>query len=120
LGPDHDDDGAVTGALLPLANIGTRDARRPITDASSYDSGDASSPNTTDITSPSLREAKTRDARTTGTTKEKAHPPSMPRRNRLKYGNGLDAFGQDRGTRGLGRASDEIGVSGLVTETKTG
>ena len=54
-----------------------------------------------------------------GTTRGKAPPSGMPRRNRLKYGNGPGVFAQDSGTRGLGRATDEIGEVGLAIEAKT-
>ena len=49
----------------------------------------------------------------------KAPPSGMPRRNRLKYGNGPRVFARDSGTRGLGRATDEIGEAGLAIEAKT-
>ncbi len=44
---------------------------------------------------------------------------SMPRRKRLKHGNGLDAFGQDSCVQGLGHATDEIGEAGSAIEAET-
>ena len=56
---------------------------------------------------------------TTGTTKGRAPLSGMPRRKRLKYGNGPGVFARDSSTQGMGRATDEIGEAGLATEAKT-
>jgi hypothetical protein len=86
--------------------------------AQTWPPDDVSSPTT--ITGITRSSTTRKRVPTRETTKVPSSAASMPRGNRLKYGNGLDAFGQDSPVRGLGHWSDEFGAAGSTVAVETG
>jgi hypothetical protein len=78
--------------------------------------GNARSPTT--ITGITYSSTTPTPAPTGEITKESSLAASMPRRNRLKYGNGPNVFGRDGPVWRLGHWSDEIGTVGSVTKAE--